>query len=132
MVGAGMRDVDMTVIADDRLRLAGTLRELLAHDPSADLANIRAPVLAITGGKDVQVDPAGLDEIRRLAPGEVEIHRIADLTHLRRRDPGHPSARSDPRQLRRPVDTDLLARVSDWLARRLRETSTENQATERT
>jgi pimeloyl-ACP methyl ester carboxylesterase len=108
------------------------LRELLAHDPRADLANIRVPVLAITGGKDVQVEPADLDEIRRLVPGEVEIHRIADLTHLLRRDPGRPSVRSYPRQLRRPVDTDLLARVADWLARRLRETSTEDQTAERT
>jgi pimeloyl-ACP methyl ester carboxylesterase len=105
-------------------------RELLAHDPRADLANIRVPVLAITGGKDVQVDPADLDEIRRLVPGEVEVHRIADLTHLLRRDPGRPSVRSYPRQLRRPVDTDLLAQVSGWLARRLRETSPEIQATE--
>ncbi|RSM45785.1 alpha/beta hydrolase [Amycolatopsis balhimycina DSM 5908] len=98
------------------------LRELLAHDPRPDLANIRVPVLAITGGKDIQVDPADLDEIRRLVPGDVEAHRIADLTHLLRRDPGRPSLRSYRRQLRRPVDAELLAQVSGWLAHRLRET----------
>jgi hypothetical protein len=95
------------------------MRELLAHDPRPDLANIQVPVLAITGAKDVQVDPADLDEIRRLVPGDVEVHRIPDLTHLLRRDPGRPSVRSYPRQLRRPVDADLLAQVAGWLALRL-------------
>jgi pimeloyl-ACP methyl ester carboxylesterase len=99
------------------------MRELLTHDSRADLANIRVPVLAVTGGKDVQVDPADLDEIRRLVPGEAEVHRIADLTHLLRRDPGPASVRSYRRQLRRPIDPGLLAQVSGWLARRLRETS---------
>jgi pimeloyl-ACP methyl ester carboxylesterase len=98
------------------------LRELLVHDPRTDLVNIRVPVLAITGGKDIQVDAADLAEIRRLVPGEAEIHRIPDLTHLLRRDPGRPSVRSYRRQLRRPVDADLLAQVSGWLAHRLRET----------
>ncbi|MER5644859.1 alpha/beta fold hydrolase [Streptosporangium sp. NPDC002524] len=99
------------------------MREMLDHDPRPDLANIRVPVLAITGGKDVQVDPADLDEIRRLVLGEVEIHRIPDLTHPLRRDPGRPSMLSYPRLLRRPVDADLLALVAGWLALRLGETS---------
>ncbi|MEU4833598.1 alpha/beta hydrolase [Streptosporangium sp. NPDC023615] len=99
------------------------MREMLDHDPRPDLANIRVPVLAITGGKDIQVDPADLDEIRRLVPGEVEVQRIPDLTHLLRRDLGRPSVRSYPRLLRQPVDAGLLVRVTGWLARRLRETS---------
>lgn len=98
------------------------MRELLDHDPRPDLTNIKVPVLAITGGKDVQVDPADLDEIRRLVPGDVKVHRIPDLTHVLRRDPGRPSVRSYPRLLRQPVDADLLAQVSGWLAHRLRET----------
>jgi pimeloyl-ACP methyl ester carboxylesterase len=104
------------------------LREMLAHDPRPGLAAIRVPVLAITGGKDVQVDAADLAEIHRLVPGEAEIHRIADLTHLLRRDPGAASVRSYPRLLRDPVDPDLLAQVSGWLARRL--TSPEIRAAE--
>lgn len=109
----------------DGIRVAGKpvnarwIREMLAHDPRPDLASIQVPVLAITGGKDIQVDPADLDEIRRLVPGEVEAHQVPDLTHLLRRDPGRPSLRSYSRQLRRPVDSDLLTHVSGWLANRL-------------
>ncbi|WP_328615470.1 alpha/beta hydrolase [Amycolatopsis sp. NBC_00355] len=111
-------DADVTRVAGVPVNARWT-RELLAHDPRPDLAGIRVPVLAITGGKDVQVDAADLDEIRRLVPGEAEVHRIADLTHLLRRDPGRASVRSYPRQLRRPVDSDLLTQVSGWLAHRL-------------
>ncbi|MFD0741051.1 alpha/beta fold hydrolase [Phytohabitans flavus] len=95
------------------------IRELLTHDPRADLANIHVPVLAITGGNDIQVDPADLDEIHRLTPGKAEIHRIPDLTHLLRRHPGRPSLRTYPRQLREPVDPDLLTQITDWLTTRL-------------
>ncbi|MGW1676480.1 alpha/beta hydrolase [Saccharopolyspora sp. NPDC002376] len=94
-------------------------REMLAHDPRPALADIDVPVLAITGGKDIQVDPADLDEIDRLVLGEVEVHRIPDLTHLLRRDPGRPSVFAYRRLLRRPVDAELLAQVSGWLAHRL-------------
>ena len=109
----------------DVVRVAGSklnarwMREMLVHDSRPDLAGIRVPVLAITGGKDVQVDPADLDRVRELVPGEVEVHRVPDLTHLLRRDPGRPSVRSYPRQLRRPVDAEVLAQVTTWLARRL-------------
>jgi pimeloyl-ACP methyl ester carboxylesterase len=99
------------------------MREMLVHDSRADLARITAPVLAITGDKDLQVDPADLEEIRRLVPGEVEIHRPADLTHLLRLDPDKPSVRSYRRLLRHPVDAALQAHVTGWLAHRLRKTA---------
>lgn len=110
----------------DVARIAGLLptnarwmREMLAHDPRPDLAAIQAPVLAITGEKDLQVDPADLDEIRRLVPGDVETYREPDLTHLLRRAPGPASMRAYPRLLRRPVDAGLLDHVAGWLAGRL-------------
>jgi uncharacterized protein len=119
----------------DVARIAGIpvnarwIREMLNHDPRPDLTNIQAPVLAITGGKDIQVDPADLDEIRRLVPGAVEAHQIPDLTHLLRRDPARASLRSYPRLLRQPVDTDLLTQVAGWLAHQLHETSQKTRAT---
>lgn len=123
LVGRQLSRIKAT--GDDVVRVAGKrvnarwIRELADHDPRADLARITAPVLAVTGDKDIQVDPADLDEIRRLVPGDVEVHRVPDLTHLLRRDPGPASVRTYRRQLRRPVDPDLLARVAGWLAYRL-------------
>ncbi|WP_326807970.1 lysophospholipase [Streptomyces sp. NBC_01775] len=108
------------------------MREMLRHDSRTDLAAVRVPVLAVTGDKDLQVDPADLDEISRLVPGEAEVHRIPDLTHLLRRDTGRPSVGSYRRLLRGPVDPDLLAQVADWLGRQLHETPKETSAVKRT
>lgn len=109
----------------DAARLAGMpvnarwMRQMLAHDPRLDLRAITVPVLAITGSKDVQVDPADLAVIRRLVPGAAETREIPDLTHMLRRDRGRPSVRSYRRLLRAPVDADLVAEITQWLARQL-------------
>ena len=109
----------------DVARLGGTRinarwwREQLAYDPCADLARIQAPVLAITGEKDLQVDPGDLATIARLVPGGADTRLIPDLTHILRRDPGPASILSYRRQLRRPVDADVLTDVARWLADRL-------------
>ncbi|MFG2584491.1 alpha/beta hydrolase family protein [Streptomyces malaysiensis] len=95
------------------------MRENLAHDSRDDLIAIQAPVLAVTGDKDLQVDPADLDEMCRLVPGGAEIHRVPDLTHVLRRDPGRHTLRSYRRLLRDPVDPDLLNLITTWLARQL-------------
>lgn len=108
------------------------MREMIHHDPRADLAAIRVPVLAVTGDKDIQVDPADLDEIRRLVPCGAEVHLVPDLTHLLRRDPEQHSVRSYRRLLRGPVDPDLLAQITEWLSRRLHEAPREAGAAERT
>ncbi|MFC7469889.1 hypothetical protein ACFQVA_23535 [Actinomadura keratinilytica] len=106
------------------------LRELLAHDSRDDLAAVRAPVLAVTGDKDLQVDPDDLAEIARLVPGDVQTHRPADLTHVLRRDPGRPTPNSYHRLLREPVDPGLLDLVPDWLARHLTPDAAPDAATE--
>jgi len=95
-------------------------REQLAYDPRADLARITVPVLAVTGDKDVQVDPGDLDVIAGLIPGGAETHRAPGLTHILRRTDGPGSVFAYRRLLRQPVDADLLAGVARWLADRLR------------
>ncbi|MFD4676371.1 alpha/beta hydrolase [Lentzea sp. NPDC058450] len=109
---------DVVRVAGKRVNARWT-REMLSHDSRSDLARIRVPVLAVTGDKDVQVDPADLQRIRALVPGPVETHLLPDLTHLLRKEPGRASVRSYPRQLRSPVDGDLLDVVTSWLARTL-------------
>ncbi len=57
-------------------------REFLAHDPARDYARITAPVLAITGGHDMQVPPEDVAAIGRLVQGSFDGHVPAGLSHL--------------------------------------------------
>lgn len=95
-------------------------REQLVHDSREDLARIAVPVLAITGDKDVQVDPGDLAVIERLVKGGADVRRVPDLTHVLRRDSGPASVLSYRRLLRRPVEDDVLTDVARWLTARLR------------
>lgn len=91
-------------------------REFLDYDSAADLARIRVPVCALTGGKDVQVNPDDLDRIAALVPAPVETHRPVDVTHLLRSEEGPASLRTYKKQVRRPVDPEVVQIVTDWLA----------------
>jgi pimeloyl-ACP methyl ester carboxylesterase len=93
------------------------MREFMAHDPRADLARLGVPVLALTGEKDLQVPAAALDVLAAVVPGPVEVHRVPDLTHTLRRQPGRASLRAYRAELRRPVDPEVLATVVDWCRR---------------
>jgi uncharacterized protein len=93
------------------------MREFLDHDPRADLRRLAVPVLALTGAKDLQVDPSDLDTITAIVPGEVTAHRPSDVTHTLRRQPGAPSLRAYRQELRRPVDPEVLALVTAWCRR---------------
>lgn len=101
------------------LRVPPSYREYLGHDPLPDLAAVRVPVLALTGSKDRQVDPADLATIARVVPGPVEACAVPDLTHVLRRVSGDGSLRTYREQYRRPVDPQLLERVATWLAAHL-------------
>ena len=50
-------------------------REYMTYDPAADLVAIDRPVLAVTGGKDVQVDPADVAAIGRWSPDRSRVRR---------------------------------------------------------
>src|SRR6185312_9289904 len=90
-------------------------RELLAFDPIPVLRAITVPVLAITGDKDLQVDPADLDEIAANVRGPVTVRRVPDLTHILRRDPAEPSIGAYRKLLREPVDGAVLQDISAWI-----------------
>jgi uncharacterized protein len=92
-------------------------REFMAHDPRADLARLTVPVLAVTGEKDLQVPATDLDVLAETVPGPVEVHRVPDLTHTLRRQPGPASLRAYRGELRRPVDAEVLATVVAWCRR---------------
>jgi pimeloyl-ACP methyl ester carboxylesterase len=94
------------------------MRVQLVHDPSADLANLSVPVLAITGSKDIQVDPTDLKIMSSLVRSDFESHEVPDLTHILRADAHEPSLANYKGQAQRPVDRRVLELIGDWLKRR--------------
>jgi alpha/beta superfamily hydrolase len=95
-------------------------REYMAYDPASDLGAIAGPVLAITGGKDIQVDAGDVDRMRLLVTGPFVGETPDNLTHLLRSDEHRPGIRRYAAQLRRPVDPMLVERVATWTAATLR------------
>jgi uncharacterized protein len=114
-----LRESAEDVIRIDGRRLpARWLREFMGYDPAAHLRRVRCPVLAITGAKDLQVEPGDVARIGDLVGGAFEGEVPEDLTHVLRRHPGPPSLSTYRAQLREPVDPWLLGRVADWTAAR--------------
>ena len=97
------------------------LREFLEYTPAEDLVKITVPILAITGSKDIQVDPAELSRMKEMVKSEYESHLLSDVTHMLRTDPGKPTSDTYKEQVTRPVDVRLLEIVGTWLRRQLAE-----------
>lgn len=93
-------------------------REFLAYDPSADFARIAVPVLAITGGHDMQVPPDDVAAIGELVRGPFEGHVVDDLSHLLRPDPSWAGPRRYRRAVRQPVSPKVLALITEWASAR--------------
>ena len=90
-------------------------RDFLAYDPVPVLARIPVPVLAITGGQDVQVPPEDVAAIGRLVRGPFEGHVAGDLSHLLRPDPGSVGPRGYRRAVRQPVSPEVLDLITAWV-----------------
>ncbi len=90
-------------------------REFLAYHPSEALRRTKVPVLAITGSKDIQVDPDDVARIGELVGADFTGHVIPDVTHLLRRHEGPPSLRTYKKQVRRPVDPRVLDTLTSWM-----------------
>jgi uncharacterized protein len=93
-------------------------REFLGYDPAADYARITTPVLAITGGHDMQVSPDDVDAIGRLVRGPFEGHVVDDLSHLLRPDPHWAGPRGYRRAVRQPVSPKVLSIITAWVTGR--------------
>ncbi len=94
------------------------MREFIDYDPKVALAAATAPILAITGAKDVQVDPADLPVIADLAP-EAQTLEVADLDHILRHEPApFSNPRHYARQARKPLDPRVTEAILAWLADR--------------
>jgi pimeloyl-ACP methyl ester carboxylesterase len=95
------------------------MREFLTYNPAEDLPKIQAPVLAITGSKDIQVNPADLQRMAGLVKSEFEWHELPDVTHILRTEAGKATLSTYRQQVQRPVDKRVLNFISEWLKRQV-------------
>jgi uncharacterized protein len=92
-------------------------REFMAYNPAEDMPKISIPILAITGSKDIQVNPADLEKMSTLINSEFESHEIPDLTHMLRTDPNEPTLSAYRELVQHPVDAQVLDIITNWLQR---------------
>ena len=92
------------------------MREFLAYDPEPMLRMTTSPLLAITGSKDVQVDPADIDLIAKIAGDHATAMVINDVDHLLRTE---TAAVSNPKrykeQVTKPIDDRVVGVLVSWL-----------------
>jgi len=93
-------------------------REFLLNSPSPDYARIEVPVLAISGGHDMQIPPEDVEVIGGLARGPFEGHVVDDLSHVFRPDPGRKGLRGYRQGVRQEVSPKVLALITEWAAAR--------------
>lgn len=91
------------------------LREFMAYEPSNALRRAQAPILAITGSKDLQVNPADINLIEQLVPSPFVGHTVDDLTHLLRKETAPASLRTYKNQALRPIDQSVAKLITDWV-----------------
>jgi len=90
-------------------------REFVSYEPSEALRRAQAPILAITGSKDLQVDPADLQLIEQIVPTPFTGHVVEDVSHLLRTETGPASLGTYNEQARRPVDHGVATLITDWM-----------------
>jgi len=96
-------------------------REFMAYNPDDDLPQVRVPMLAVTGAKDLQVNPSDLRHMAERVPHDFEWRELPNVTHLLRAEAGTPSLATYTEQVKHSVDQRLLSTVSDWLLRHVEE-----------
>ncbi len=98
-----------------RIRLAWVnarwMREFMAYDPVPALKKVVVPMLAITGSKDVQVDPSDLQVVAEYVP-TAETQLIPDADHILRHEPAEVS---NPRLYRKQATKPFHPRIPEVL-----------------
>ena len=123
-----LRRIDRST--DDVIRIRGVrvnakwFREFMAFEPAEALRRAAVPVLAITGSKDVQVDPDDVERMARVVPTAFTGHVVDDVTHLLRTESGPASFRTYKQQARQPLDQRVCDLVTDWISEQTAESFT--------
>jgi fermentation-respiration switch protein FrsA (DUF1100 family) len=121
-----MTGQDVMASAADVMRIRGQkvnarwLRDFVTCDPAPVLTGINLPVLAITGGHDLQVPPEDVEAMRDLVKGPFEGHTADDLSHLLRPDPQSIGPRGYRRAGRQPMSSDVLDLITSWVTQHWR------------
>jgi pimeloyl-ACP methyl ester carboxylesterase len=125
LVRAQRKNQDRIMASDDDvIRIQGTrvnarwFRDFIRFDPRAALQHVNVPVLAITGGHDLQVPPDDVAAIGQLVGGPFDGHVASDLSHILRPDPDSVGPRGYRRAVRTPVSPEVLSLVTTWVTRR--------------
>ncbi|MFA9430517.1 alpha/beta hydrolase family protein [Egicoccus sp. AB-alg2] len=118
---ARLRASDARVIRVQGRRLnAAWMRGFLDHDAAADLPRITAPVLAITGDKDLQADPADLQRMETLVRAPLDTRLVPDLNHVLRHTPGTGAIGAYKKQIRtQPLDPRVTEALIGWATARV-------------
>lgn len=91
------------------------MREFIAYDPLPALGRISVPVLAMTGSKDVQVNPDDVHAIARMLPG-AQTHVLPDVDHILRHEPRPVSdVRRYKKQVANPIAPPVEQLLLSWL-----------------
>lgn len=111
----------LTAQAFASLRQSGALtwwREHFTRNPAETLKKVKVPVLVIQGNKDLQVpwEEALLwvQELHKANNADVQVHLLADLNHILRRDLNEPDLPSRYR-FNDPPDPRIFLLVNDWI-----------------
>jgi pimeloyl-ACP methyl ester carboxylesterase len=111
-------------VAMAKLEMLATpsFRSFLRHDPQPVLANVTCPVLALNGGKDVQVAPkenlgAIAKALKDAGNTDATVKELAGLNHLFQRS--GTGAVSEYGRIEETFAPQALEEVSQWIAMRI-------------
>ena len=90
-------------------------REFMAFEPVDALRRAAVPVLAITGTKDIQVNPDDVALMEQAVATPFAGHLVDDVTHLLRAEQGIASVRTYKKQAREPLDQRVTDLVTAWV-----------------
>lgn len=114
---AKLKNTSKDVVRVQRQKInAKWMREFLAYDPKPVLRMTTSPLLAITGSKDVQVDPADIDTIEALTGAHTTTVLVKDVDHILRTETAPVSnPKRYKQQITQPMDGRVVDAIITWL-----------------
>jgi len=106
---------DVVRIQGQRIN-AKWMREFLAYDPEPVLSSTSSPLLAVTGSKDVQVNPADIETIAHITGDRGTAMVINDVDHILRTETASVSnPKRYKQQVTKPIDDRVVDALVTWL-----------------